>query len=58
MNLDFVKDENGSLLAESHNILNMWKNYVHQLLNLHGANNDRRIEIHTPGPLITGAYIF
>jgi hypothetical protein len=31
-----VKDENGDLLADSHNILNSWKNYVCQLLNVHG----------------------
>jgi hypothetical protein len=24
---NFVKDENGDLLADSHNILNRWKNY-------------------------------
>jgi hypothetical protein len=28
-----VKDENGDLLADSHNILNRWKNYFSQLLN-------------------------
>jgi hypothetical protein len=26
-----VKDENGDLLADSHNILNRWKNYFFQL---------------------------
>jgi hypothetical protein len=26
-----VKDENGDLLAHSHNILNRWKNYFSQL---------------------------
>jgi hypothetical protein len=30
-----VKDENGDLLADSHNILNKWKNYFSQLLNVH-----------------------
>jgi hypothetical protein len=28
---NLVKDENGDLLADSHNILNMWKNYFSQL---------------------------
>jgi hypothetical protein len=28
-----VKDENGDMLADSHNILNRWKNYFSQLLN-------------------------
>jgi hypothetical protein len=27
-----VKDENGDLLADSHNILKRWKNYFSQLL--------------------------
>jgi hypothetical protein len=26
---NLVKDENGDLLADSHNILNRWKNYFH-----------------------------
>jgi hypothetical protein len=32
-----VKDENGDLLADSHIILNRWKNYFSQLLNVHRA---------------------
>jgi hypothetical protein len=31
MRNNLVKDENGDLLAESHNILNKWKNYFSQL---------------------------
>jgi hypothetical protein len=31
---NLVKDENGDLLADSHNILNRWKNYFSQLLNV------------------------
>jgi hypothetical protein len=30
---NLVKDENGDLLADSHSVLNMWKNYFSQLLN-------------------------
>jgi hypothetical protein len=29
-----LKDENGDLLADSHNILNRWKNYFPRLLNV------------------------
>jgi hypothetical protein len=47
-----VKDENGDLLADSHNILNRWKNYFCQLLNVHGVNDVRQTEIHTPEPLV------
>ncbi|PNF20840.1 hypothetical protein B7P43_G12066 [Cryptotermes secundus] len=32
---NLVKDENGDLLADSHNILNRWGNYFSQLLNVH-----------------------
>jgi hypothetical protein len=31
---NLVKDENGDLLADAHNILNRWKNYFSELLNL------------------------
>jgi hypothetical protein len=36
-----VKAENGDLLADSHSILNRWKNYFYQLLNVHGVNDVR-----------------
>jgi hypothetical protein len=35
---NLVKDENGDLLADSHNILNRWKNYFSQLLNVHNVS--------------------
>jgi hypothetical protein len=31
---NLVKDENGDLFANAHNILNRWKNYVSQLLSM------------------------
>jgi hypothetical protein len=40
-----VKAENGDLLAESHNILNRWKNYFFQLLNVHNVSDVRQIEV-------------
>jgi hypothetical protein len=42
---------NGYLLADSHSILNRWKNYFCQLLNVHGVNVVRQTEIHTAEPL-------
>jgi hypothetical protein len=48
-----VKDENGDLLADSHNILNRWKNYFSQLLNLHNASDIRQIEVHRAQPLVS-----
>jgi hypothetical protein len=47
-----VKAENGDLLADSHSILNRWKNYFCQLLNVHGVNNVRQTEIHAAEPLV------
>jgi hypothetical protein len=45
-------DENGDLLAGSRNILNRWKNYVSQLLNVHPVSDVRQIEIRTAEPLV------
>jgi hypothetical protein len=47
-----VKDENGQLLADFHNILNRWKNYFCQLLNVHRISDFRQVEIHTAERLI------
>jgi hypothetical protein len=49
---NIVKEENGYLLADSHSILNRWKNYFCQLLNAHGVNDVRQTEIHTAEPLV------
>jgi hypothetical protein len=43
---NLVKDENGDLRASFHNILNRWKNYFSQLLNVHKVSDVRQIEIH------------
>jgi hypothetical protein len=47
-----VKDENDDLLAVCLNILNWWKNYFSQLLNVHRISDVRQIEIHTDEPLV------
>jgi hypothetical protein len=49
-----VKDENGDLLVNSHNILNRWKNYFSQLLNVHNVSVVRQREVHTAKPLVPG----
>jgi hypothetical protein len=46
-----VKDEIGDLLADSH-ILNRWKNYFSQLLDVQRVGDGRQIEIHTAEPLV------
>jgi hypothetical protein len=48
---NLVKDENGDLFADSHNILNGWRNNFSQLLSVHNVSNVRQIEVHTTGPL-------
>jgi hypothetical protein len=45
-----VKDENGDLLAVSHNIVNRWKNYFSQLLNVQRISDVRQVEIYTAEP--------
>jgi hypothetical protein len=49
-----VKDKNGDLLAYSHNILNRWKNYFSQLLNVFNVSDVIQIEVHTAEPLVPG----
>jgi hypothetical protein len=49
-----MKDDNGDLLADSNNILNIWKNYFSQLLTVHNISGVGRIEVHTTEPLVPG----
>ncbi|PNF20312.1 hypothetical protein B7P43_G13698, partial [Cryptotermes secundus] len=49
---NLVKDENGDLLADSHNILNRWKNYFSQLFNVHWVSDVKQIEMHTAELLV------
>jgi hypothetical protein len=51
---NLVKDENGDLLADSHNILNRWKKYFSHLLNVRNISDVRQIEVHTAEPLVPG----
>jgi hypothetical protein len=50
-----VKVQNGDLLADSHNILNLWMNYFPQLLDVHNVSDVRQIEVHTAEPLVPGS---
>jgi hypothetical protein len=52
-----VKFENGDLLANTHYILNRWKNYFSQLLNVHNISDVRQIDIHTAESLVTAPVI-
>jgi hypothetical protein len=48
-----VKDQNGDLLADSHIILNRWKNYFSRLLNVHNVSDFKQIEVHMAEPLVS-----
>jgi hypothetical protein len=39
-------------VAHSHNILNRWRNYFSQPLNVHSVSDVRQIEIHTAERLV------
>jgi hypothetical protein len=47
-----VKDDNGDLLADCHNVFNRWKNYFSQVLNVYRIIDARQMEIHTAEPLL------
>jgi hypothetical protein len=47
-----MKDENGNLLADPQNILNRWKHFFNQVLNVHGVHNVRQKDIQTAEPLV------
>jgi hypothetical protein len=49
---NLVKDENGGLLVDSHNILNSWKTYFSRLLNVRRVSDVRQIEMHAAEPLV------
>jgi hypothetical protein len=48
---NLVKDKRGDLLADPHKILNSWKNYFCQLLNIHGAGGVSRLKCIQPSHL-------
>jgi hypothetical protein len=50
--INIIKDENGNLLADSHSVLNGWKNVFKQMLNVHGVHDVRQMDIHTAEPLV------
>jgi hypothetical protein len=49
---NLVEDERCSLLAGPHTILNRWKNYFCQMLNVHGVGGVRQTEMHTAEHLL------
>jgi hypothetical protein len=50
--INIIKDENGNLLADPQNVLNRWKHFFNQVLNVHGVHDVRQMDIHTAEPLV------
>jgi hypothetical protein len=50
--INIIKDENGNLLTDSQNVLNRWKNFFNQVLNVHEVHDVRQMEIHKAEPLV------
>jgi hypothetical protein len=50
--INIIKDENDNLLADPQSVLNRWKNFLNQVLNVHGVHDVRQKDIHTTEPLV------
>jgi hypothetical protein len=50
--INIIKDENGDLIADPQNVLNRWKNFFNQVLNVHGVHNVKQKDIQTAEPLV------
>jgi hypothetical protein len=50
--INIIKDENGNLIADSQNVLNRWKNFFNQVLNIHGVHDVKQMDIHMAEPLV------
>jgi hypothetical protein len=50
--INIIKDENGNLIADPQNVLNRWKNFFNQVLNVHGVHYVRQMDIHMAEPLV------
>jgi hypothetical protein len=50
--INIIKDENINLLADPQSVLNRWKNFFNQVLNVLGVHNVRQKDIHMAEPLV------
>jgi hypothetical protein len=50
--IHIIKDENGNLLSDSQCVLNRWKKFFNQMLNVHGVDNVRWMAIHIAEPVV------
>jgi hypothetical protein len=49
--INIIKDENENLLADPQSVLNRWKYFLNQVLNVQRIHNVRQ-DIHTAEPLV------
>jgi hypothetical protein len=49
--INIIKDENGNLVADFHSVLNWWKCFFMQVLNIHRVHNFRQKYRHMSEPL-------
>jgi hypothetical protein len=52
LRINVTKDENGNLLADRQNVLDRWKKFFNQVLNIHGFHNVMQTDIHMAEPLV------
>jgi hypothetical protein len=45
--INIIKYENGNLLADPQSVSNGWKNFFNQVLNIHGVDDVKQMDIHT-----------
>jgi hypothetical protein len=54
---NLLTDERDDLLADYYKILNRWKNYFCQLLNIDGAGGVRQTEMHIAEPFVSPVHL-
>ena len=50
--MNVMKDKNGDCIADSQGILNSWKDYFKNLLNVHEGDHASELVVHTAEPFI------
>jgi hypothetical protein len=50
--INIIRDENGNLVTDPQSVLNSWKNFFNQVLNVYGVCDVRHMNIHMAEPLV------
>jgi hypothetical protein len=50
--INIMKDENGNLIADVQSVLNRWKIFFNQVIDVNGVHDVRQMDIHTAEPLV------